>query len=252
MSMRFNLNKNCCFVALSCAILFSTAASGQDKVKEKNPLGFRTDFGLELTFGGHLCSGGGGDGSQIECSGNNKGWDMGTGLAVAGRIRPLKFFSIGLEFSYMGLRPKGGTVTDQLFKRFFDLGVGPVFKFHIPIRIRAMLLDISLGLKTAFVNGFLYAKTDSEVQKNTGDDSRYHRHRLFGPEISGIIGADLYVIPKLGFGVELRPMATLYQTVCFDDGSDHICRGAEDDSVKSNRFGSPFKILFGLHVIYYL
>ena len=177
---------------------------------------------------------------------------MGTGLAVGGQVRPLKFLSVGLELSYMGLRPADASESDHLFKRFFDFAVGPVLKFHIPIRIRVVLMDITLGIKAAFVNGFLYAKPNAEIQSNIGDSSKYYRHRLFGPEIDGIVGVDLFVIPRFGFGVEFRPMGTLYQTVCFDDGSNQICRGVQDDPVEANRFDSVFKIMFGLHLIYYL
>ncbi len=241
------------FPMLTVALLMQPlVAQGQDKEPEKNPLGFRSDFGLEATIGGHICAAGGGNGSQIECQGNDKGWDMGTGVAVAGRIRPLKFFSIGLELSYMGMRPSDSSSTDRLFKRFFDISVGPVFKFHVPIRIKTILMDLTFGLKTAFVNGFLYAKPDAEIQEAIGEDSKYYRHRLFGPEISGVLGLDLYVIPKFAFGVEFRPMATLYQTVCFDEGSAQICRGVDDDPRTENSFGTPLKILFGLHLIYYL
>ena len=239
-------------LALSCVLLSAAVAGAQDKIPEKNPLGFRSDFGLELTLGGHVCAGGGGSGSQIECKGNNKGWDMGTAFAVAGRVRPVKFFSVGLELSYMGLRPADASNTDRLFKRFFDFAIGPVFKFHIPVRIKTILMDISLGLKTAYVNGFLYAKPDTEIQEAIGEDSKYYRHRLYGPEITGILGVDLFIIPRFGFGVEFRPMATMYQAVCFDDGDDQICRGTQDDSEVLNRFGTPFKIVFGLHVVYYL
>jgi hypothetical protein len=237
---------------LTALLLCAVSASAQDKIPDKNPLGFRSDFGLELSIGGHICVSGGGSGSKIECKGNNEGWSMGSGIAIAARVRPLKFFSIGLELSYMGLRPADASKTEELFKRFFDFSVGPVPMFHIPIRIRVVLLDISLGLKVAFVNGFLYAKPDKDVQANTGDTSNYYRHRLFGPEVSGIVGLDLFIVPKFAFGVEFRPMATMYQTVCFDDGSDEICRGAEDDPTTDNQYGTPFKIFFGLHGILYL
>lgn len=240
------------FVVLSAFLFVAAAGFTQDKIPDKHPLGFRSDFGLGVTIGGHVCASGGGSGSQIECKGNNIGWDMGTGLIISGQVRPLKFLSAGLELSYMGLRPADASESDRLFKRFFDFAVGPVLKFHIPIRIQAMLLDITLGVKGAFVNGFLYAKPNADIQDNIGDSSKYYRHRLFGPELDGIIGVDLYVIPRFGFGVEFRPIGTFYQTICFDDGSEHICRGAQDDPVESNRFGSVFKILFGLHAIYYL
>ncbi len=237
---------------LAVAALFSATASAQDKIPEKNPLGFRSDFGLELSIGGHSCVSGGGNEGTLQCSGNNKGWDFGSGWVIAGRVRPVKFFSAGLELSYMGLRPGDGTATENGYKRFFDFSVGPVFKFHIPIRIRVILMDISLGIKTAFVNGFLYEYPNKEVQGNIDESSKYYRHRLFGPEISGSIGLDLYVVPRLGFGVEVRPIGTLYQSVCFDKGSDHICRGVKEDSETQHHYIAPFKLFYGLHIIYYL
>ena len=240
------------FVVLTCLAIGPAGASAQDKIPDKHPLGFRSDFGLDVTIGGHVCAGGGGSGSQIECSGNNKGWDMGTGLAIGGQVRPLKYFSVGLELSYMGLRPADASDSDKLFKRFFDFAVGPVLKAHIPVRIKVVLMDITLGVKAAFVNGYLYAKPDGEVQSNLNENSKYYRHRLYGPELDGIIGLDLFIIPRFGFGIEFRPMATMYQSVCFDDGTDQLCRGVADDPVPANRFATPFKILFGLHLIYYL
>jgi hypothetical protein len=113
-----------------------------------------------------------------------------------------------------------------------------------------MLLDISLGAKVAFVNGYLKAEPDDEFQLHTGDSSKSYTHRHFGPEIAPLFNLDLFVIPKLGFGIELRAPITLYQMVCFDQGDSHICRGTEDDI--ADQVKSPGKLFYGLHIIYYL
>ena len=249
MQLRKKTMKRLPIVALLTVFLVPTLSLGQQVKDEKNPLGFRSDLGLSLTVGGHSCLGSSGT-TWLECKGNNTGWSMGTGIALAAIIRPLKYFSMGLDATYMALRPTEGTSFDKVYNRFTDISLGGVFRGHLPINIKRMILDLSLGLKIAFVNGYLKAEPDADFQFYTGDDSSSYTHRHFGPELTPLFNADLFIIPKFGFGFELRVPMTLYQQVCFDQGNSVICRGTKDDS--TDKVKSPAKMAYGLHLIYYL
>ena len=149
-----------------------------------------------------------------------------------------------------GLRPLDGSDYEDLYKRFFDISFGPVLKGHLPIQIRRVLLDLGLGVKFGFVNGYLFAKPNADYQEYIRDDSRTYHHRHYGPEVTGIFNADLFITPKFGFGIELRAIGTLYQQVCFDHGDEYVCRGTKDDT--ENKAIAPFKLGYGIHLIYYL
>jgi hypothetical protein len=236
-------------VALLTMLMLPALSLGQEVVDKKNPLGFRSDLGLNVSFGGQICLGNSGA-AWLECKGNNRGWSMATSVAIAAVVRPLKYFSLGLDISNMALRPTEGTGFDRAYKRFWDLSIGGVFRAHVPVRIRRMLLDFSAGLKAAFVIGYLKANPDDNLQFFTGDDSSYYTHRHFGPEISPIINVDLFIIPRFGFGYEMRTLMTMYQQVCLDQGNSTICRGTQDDV--TDKVKSPVKMFFGLHLVYYL
>ena len=175
---------------------------------------------------------------------------MGTGIAIGAIVRPLKYFSAGLDVAYMALRPLESTQFEDVYERFTDISFGGIFRGHLPIQIKRLLLDLSLGVKFGFVNGFLKAIPDGEFQRETGDDSSTYHHRHYGPEIAPLFNADLFIIPKFGFGFELRIPFTMYQSVCFDQGESQICRGTQDDIV--DKVSSPVKIFYALHLIYYL
>jgi hypothetical protein len=233
------------------SILLLPAMSWAQQVKEDhNPLGFRTDLGLSVAIGGHACLGSSGS-NWLECRGNNEGWSMGTGFAIAAWIRPWKYFSMGMDGAYMALRPTEGTNFDiKFYDRFTDLSFGAVFRGHYPIQIKRMLLDLGLGIRFAFVAGFLKSKPDADFQRDADDYSDSYTHRHYGPEIAPLLNADLFIIPKFGFGLELRAPFTVYQQVCFDQGKDLICRGLKDDV--EDKVSIPIKLFYGLHVIYYM
>ena len=222
---------------------------GQQVENDKNPLGFRTDLGINLAIGGHTCIGSSGD-RWLKCKGNNVGWQMGTGFSIGVTIRPFKHLSFGVDASYMALRPLSESSTEDSYERFTDLSLGALFKGHLPIQIKRFLLDIGLGLRFAATNGFLKAKPDADFQSVSGDDSSAYYHRHFGPEITPVLDLAFFIVPKLGFGMEVRMPMTIYTQVCFDQGKSHICRGTQDDPL--NKVKAPVKLFYGLHVIYYL
>ena len=234
---------------LLMVLVIPSISMGQQVDNDKNPLGFRTDLGISLAIGGHNCIGSSGT-NWLQCNGNNKGWQMGTGFSIGAVVRPFKYFSVGLDASYMALRPLAESGTEKYYNRFTDLSLGALVKGHFPVNIKRFLLDIALGLRFAAVNGFLKAEPDPEFQQITHDNSSAYYHRHFGPEITPVLDLAFFVIPKLGFGAEIRLPMTMYTSVCFDQGSSHICRGTEDDI--SNKVKAPVKIFYGLHMIYYL
>jgi hypothetical protein len=236
-------------IVLFVVLIAPSLSLGQQIKEDKNPIGFRTDLGINLSIGGHVCLGSSGE-NWLACSGNNAGWTMGTGLAIGATVRPFKFFSLGIDGAYMAMRPIEGTETERDYKRFYDISFGAVFKGHLPIQIKRFLLDIGLGVRFAFVNGYLKAKPNAIFQEVTGDDSHVYFHRHFGPEITPLLDLMLFLVPKIGIGMEMRLPMTVYTEVCFDQGNSVICRGALDDP--ENKAKAPIKLFFGLHLIYYL
>ncbi len=237
-------------ISILLMVLLAPAISlGQQVEDDKNPVGFRTDLGINVAIGGSNCMGSTGE-RWLKCTGNNEGWQMGTGVAIGATVRPFQYFSLGLDVAYMALKPLAESATEDFYTRFTDISFGALFKGHLPVRIKRFLLDIALGMRFAVVTGFLKAKPDANFQAITGDVSKNYIHRHLGPEITPVLDLAFFVLPKLGFGMELRLPMTIYTQVCFDQGDGSICRGATDDI--ENKAKPPVKLFYGLHVIYYL
>ncbi len=238
----------------------------ETELRSKAP-GFRTDLGMYLSLGGHSCVAGGAD--FTECSGNGVGWAMGGGFALGLQVRPFRFFSIGLDLSLLNLRPYEDTEFELYYKRSFDLSVGPVFMAHIPIRLKALLIEPSLGVKLGFVNGFIPINEGARVfsSESVGTGESYkdawdveepepetpEYFKQFGPEVAGIIRLDFYPLPGFGIGAEVRLIATMYQQTCEHYATDSLCRGMHDDQIDqaSEEEKTPFKVFYGLHFMKY-
>jgi hypothetical protein len=244
----------------------SLAAQEEAELRSKAP-GFRTDLGAYFAIGGHSCVGGGAD--FTECQGNGVGWSMRGGFAFGLQVRPYRFFSIAMDLSLMYLSPYKDSEFDDYYKRNIDLSVGPVFTSHIPVRVKNVLIEPTIGLKLGFVNGFMPIKEGAKIYRpesiGTGEsykegwgvveeepeNPRYFKQ--FGPEVTGIFGLDVYVLPGFGFGVEMRLIATMYQQTCEIYANDSLCRGMHDDleDEATEVEKTPFKIFYGLRLMKY-
>ena len=154
----------------------------EERIRGRSP-GFRTDFGVYLIGGGNSCAGGGCEADAISAP----KWSTHLGIAAGIVVRPYRFFSVGLDVSFTNLVPAEET---KALKRFFDLAISPVLRLHIPVRFRTVVLEPAMGVGIGFVNGYLqYDGIDSASRKTS--------RRYFGPVISGIIGLNLFLTPKM-------------------------------------------------------
>jgi len=207
--------------------------------------GFRTDVGLQVSFGGSSAFSGG--------SGYAAGekWNTRMGFEAGVILRPFRLFSFGLDVGITTLTQRAQTAN-----RWRDLTLGPVARFHLPVHVgEKFYFEPSFGLQTGLVYGvFLQnsAQTDSE-------------HKHYGPFLSAIFGLDFFPIPKVGVGIDMRLLRTFYTTVCFENSDDAgaVCRGTDQgDVVASDVNNSPFlgekgkasypwKMFWGVHALYY-
>jgi hypothetical protein len=233
------------------------AAGGGDGVvlRSEKP-GFRTDLGLHGSFGGASCLGGGTN--YASCSGTGQSWDTRIGFAAGVILRPYRHFSIGVDAGLMTLRSH--QVTEN---QWWDTTVGPIGRFHLPVRIgKKFYFEPTLGLQTGFVYG-VFREDETEGGSKVG-----YRHKHYGPFLSAVLGLDFFPVPRVGVGLEVRLLRTFYTNVCFETASDRICRGTDEkelvDSDLLENSGStsdflgdrgtasyPWKLLWGLHVLYY-
>jgi hypothetical protein len=153
--------------------------------------------------------------------------------------------------------------SDLTGNQWWDVTVGPVGRLHLPVRVgRKLYFEPSLGLQTGFVYG-TFRESESEDGANLD-----YRHEHYGPFLSAILGLDFFPVPRVGIGLEVRALRTFYTNVCFETESDTICRGTgedelwssdviEEDNPNSHFTGVretvsyPWKLLWGLHAIYY-
>jgi hypothetical protein len=242
---------------------------GQEEtpVRKRAP-GFRTDLGLYFMIGGNSCAGGGTE--HTECKGNGVGWSMGGGMALGLQVRPFRFFSIGIDFTTTVLSPYEDSDFDVYFKRMVDFSVGPMFTAHIPVRIKTILIEPSLGLKVGFVQGYtplkknaptIYApESVSGTYKDAYPDVEEEpppknpkSFKQFGPEISGVIGLNVFILPGFGFGPQVRFTGAMYQQTCEQYAEDSLCRGMHDDpeDKETESEKAPFRIFYGFYLMKY-
>lgn len=220
----------------------------EDEMRGRSP-GFRTDFGFYIFGGGNSCGGGGCDTDGI----SEIKWGTHLGVAAGILVRPYRFFSMGMDFSFTNLVP---TEDSPSLKRFFDVTIMPTLNIHIPVRFRTVVLEPTFGVGFGLVNGYL---TYDGVHTTSRKTSR----RYYGPGVSGLFGLNVFVIPEFGFGLGVRINGTFYQQNCdkYEDG-EIFCKGYKDsnDNYTSEETGgigpeplkAPLKIFYGLHLIYYV
>jgi hypothetical protein len=192
-------------VVLLLSLLSSYHVGANDRVSLKT--GFPTDFGIYFSAGASMCLPGG-EGTGL-CYETDDGWDTSFGFNSGMNMRPFRFMSFGLDLSYMNLESRFPDLD-----RWADLYVGPVVRFHLPIRILKVLVDLSTGASGGLVVGFLH-------------DGKYVSEH-YGPYFSALFNLDIFPIPKFGFGFEFRVSGTFYQEVCFESSTGVLCRGTDD------------------------
>ncbi len=224
------------------------SALGQEEEPRPKSPGFRTDLGIQLSVGGHQClrSGSG----YAECRGADGGWNTSVGIAGGFIVRPIPYFSAGLDAAYMHMTSRWNEST-----YWSDISAGPVLRAHLPIRIKNVVLEPHLGAQGGFIQGNMHFKEDGNrrVNQHTG---------LFVAPLGGL---DIFVLPGFGFGIDVRVIRTFYQEVCFESSTGTICRGTNDTQSNSCGTGDqhsfypgdgsaaqyPWKIFYGGHLLYY-
>lgn len=242
--------------ALALAALAADArAAGDAELRAKSP-GFRTDLGAHASFGGSSCLGGGT--GYASCTGADQAWDTRFGFAAGAILRPFRLFSVGVDVGLMTLRSH--QVTEN---QWWDFTAGPIARLHVPFGIaRKLVIEPNLGLQAGLVYGVF-----REDEKEDGSNVHF-RHEHYGPFVSAVLGLDFFPLPRLGVGLETRLLRTFYTNVCFETADARICRGTgEEELVSSDLFemsgqssqflgdrgaaSYPWKLLWGLHVLYY-
>ena len=243
------------------ALCAEVELSGEVEDQEPEPInrpetpGFRTDLGIQFAFGGHSCVGGGSN--YASCSGTNDSWDTSGGLAGTLMARPFRMFSIGFDVSYYTM--KYHQLTDNKWK---DLLLGPVAKLHFPFRFskHSILMELNFGLQVGFVKGVY-----DEKKRDDGNTVVNWKHDHLGAFLGVPLAFDYFPIPKLGVGLDFKLVRTFYTEVCFESQNVTTCRGVDDKAAEDNWelpasgipndkgvASYPWKLFWGLHVLYYL
>ncbi len=234
-------------------VSLNTEVSEETFAERPKTPGFRTDLGVQFSFGGHSCIGGGSD--YATCGGTNVRWDTSWGLGGGFIARPFKLFSLGVNVSYYNMKFR--RITEN---KWSDLLLGPVGKFHFPFRLgtKDLLFEPNIGLQVGFAKG-----TFKERMRETGQSVDWN-HEHLGAFLGLPFGVDFFPIPKLGVGLEFKVVRTFYTEVCFEH--DQVaCRGVNDKAL-TKRYdlpdggvpndkgvaSYPWKLFWGLHVLYYL
>jgi hypothetical protein len=251
-------NRALTFLAVATALsLAATAAQAQEEieveriVRTEDP-GFRTDLGLQLAFGGHSCVGGGSE--YAECKGADTSWDTSWGLAGGFIVRPFNHFSFGIDVTYVNMIHHQDTAS-----KWSDFTMGPVVRYHQPVRIRDLYFEPYLGLQAGWVMGKYHQATRIDTNEKVDYD-----HKHLGAFLAIPFGVDFFPLPKLGVGLEFRLLRTFYSEVCFEWRGGVNCRGTQDEAIVK-RFEDdkvtfpgekgiakyPWKLFWGVHALYY-
>jgi len=244
-------------IPLSCALLLAvTDARAQEEVEVERIVrtedpGFRTDIGLHLAFGGHSCVGGGSE--YAKCKGADTSWDTSWGLVAGVIVRPFNHFSAGLDLTYVNMIHHQDTAS-----KWSDLTLGPVVRYHQPVRIRDFYFEPNLGIQFGWVQGKYHQGTGS------GNEKVDYDHKHLGAFLAIPLGVDFYPLPKLGVGLEFRLIRTFYSEVCFEWAGGVNCRGTQDEAIvkrweddnvsfpgEKGIATYPWKLFWGVHALYY-
>jgi hypothetical protein len=241
-------------LAILAALVAAVPARADGAGASAAPLeapGFRTDLGVHASFGGSSAVGGGNNYAA------SSAWDTLFGFQVGAILRPFRHFSFGVDLGYTLLRMR-----QQTANSWSDLTIGPALRFHLPLRLgRKLLLEPSLGLEGGYVYGVYHE--DKQANGDGRGTVLNHEHTHTGPFVALLGGLDLFPVPRVGFGVDLRVLRTFYTTVCFDDGQQTICRGTTQGELATNDINNtvfsgdkreatyPWKMFWGVHALYY-
>ncbi|MDD5305986.1 MAG: hypothetical protein PHU25_01570 [Deltaproteobacteria bacterium] len=247
-------HKAACSTPLWAALLAAATLAGAPalaadvKVRDGDP-GFRTDLGVHLAVGGHSCVAGGT--GYASCTGTDNSWDTSWGLAGGLIVRPFSRVSVGVDVAYLNMISH--QETDNTWS---DLLLGPIVRYHQPLHLGSIYTEPSLGVQGGYVWGIWHLNKSNSTAV-TGDNEH------LGGFLAIVLGWDVFLLPRLGVGIELRLVRTFYQEVCFHwDGKD-LCRGVDDRSIVTQPSSTanfpadpgaadyPWKLFYGVHGIYY-
>jgi hypothetical protein len=221
------------------------------QVRTEDP-GFRTDLGLHLSLGGHACLPGGS--RYAKCNGQDVSWDPSLGFNVGLIVRPFQRLSFGLDFSYMRMVHHQDTAS-----KWSDLILGPVARYHHPLRIRDLYFEPNVGVGFGWVKANYHQAERIDTQEKVDFD-----HAHLGAVLTILLGADFFPLPRLGVGIEFRLIRTFYDEVCFEWNNGVNCRGSRDEAIvrrwaddnvtfpgEKGIADYPWKLFWGVHGLYY-
>jgi len=236
-------------IALLLTALPAAADEEQEQVVRTKDPAFRTDFAMHLAIGGNSCLGGGTN--YANCSGTEHSWDTGFGIAGGLFVRPFRFVSAGLDVGYTML-----VYHQETTSKWGDLTLGPTLRVHIPVKLRKLYLEPNFGLHGGWVKGNYH-------QGKRDNDTVNYDHTHMGAFMSFLLGADIFLLPKLGIGLEFRLIRTFYIEVCFESEDTLNCRGDQDEAIvkryadhqgypgEKGLADYPWKLFYGIHGLYY-
>jgi hypothetical protein len=238
-------------ILAGAALLMASLSAGAEEeltVRTKDPA-FRTDFAMHLALGGNSCVGGGTN--YANCKGLEHAWDTGFGIAGGLFVRPFRFFSAGLDVAYTML-----VYHQETSSKWGDLTLGPALRVHFPVKLRKIYIEPNVGLHGGWVKGNYH-------QGKRDNDTVNYDHTHMGAFMSLLFGADVFLLPKLGVGLEFRVIRTFYIEVCFESDESVNCRGDDDQAIieryaehtgypgEKGTADYPWKLFYGIHGLYY-
>jgi len=212
---------------------------------------FRTNLAMHVAFGGNSCVGGGT--GYASCSGTESAWDFGWGLSAGMLVRPVNRISFGIDFAVTNMRSHQETAN-----KWRDITIGPVIRYHQPLKIRKLYFEPNIGIQAGYVGGnYTIAK-----RLGTSKEVNYENQHK-GAFLAAVLGLDFFPLPRVAVGIEVRVIRTLYTEVCFEYSDGISCRGIKDkaiverydlDSGLPSELGIvdyPWKLFYGIHGLYY-
>lgn len=235
---------------LAALWLAAAPASADEPVLREGDPGFRTEVGLHLSFGGHSCVGGGSEYGACFGQGDYS-WDTSWGLFGGVQARPFNRFSFGLDVGYTNLIHHQNT--DETWS---DLLLGPVARYHHPLRLANLYFEPNLGVQLGYVRGIYH-------QKKLGSTTVDFENEHLGLFLGIMLGADWFLLPRVAVGIEFRLIRTFYLETCKEWSGGVNCRATDDKDLASrgdpnreyaNEPGVatfPWKLFYGIHGLYY-
>jgi hypothetical protein len=235
----------------AAATLAAVNARGAEAAARDGDPGFRTELGLQLSVGGNSCLGGGTN--YADCNGSADRWDTSWGLAGGLLVRPFSRFSAGVEVSFLNM------IYHQDTKNTWsDLLLGPIVRYHQPLHLGSIYTEPNLGVQGGYVWGIWHRNKFGSTTVNWDNEH-------LGGFLAIVLGWDVFLLPRLGVGIELRLVRTFYREVCYHWNGGNLCRGVDDKTLVTQYSPSstanfpgepgtadyPWKLFYGVHGIYY-